>query len=791
MPHCDAGGAVEVRLRRRRILNLTRRCVTNAALVLGAAAGPLTAQSTRAARADAAVPDSVRVRELSAKAWELRRVDPLTAISLGKEALALAERARMPEGAAQQLNRIGVFYQWLNDERTASRYFFRALAFADSNGIAAEHGYALNNIAGSLLRVGEAGSALDYARNALALHSESSNLDGVAYALVRLAEVHNVLQQFDSAESHSRRAVQVWRERRLESNALSAVRTLGAALEGQGKLAAARSAFRDITQSDSVSRVTRLNVLNDLARLALKMNRPDEAIALAEEKLQADTADGEMLQLLGRAYAAKGDFGRAYAMMSRGTALSDSAARRARFQELANLQLAHETARLDDENAALRREVRLNRYLAAMIAAVALLAAAAAMLLVARARATARVADALRQAKDAAETATIAKSRFLATMSHEIRTPMSGVLGMAELLASSPLSAEQARFVNAIRSSGASLLNIINDILDLSKIEAGRMEVDPVVTDVRALGDEIGVLLGVRASEKGLEWAVHVDASVPATLVVDRLRVRQVILNLAGNAVKFTEQGRVGVTIRAEMNTDGSGTLIAQVCDTGIGIDPDEISRLFEPFTQGDASTTRKFGGTGLGLNISRQLVELMGGEISATSERGGGSTFTIRLPVRAVAAGSAARRISGGHRSDALGQQDAAAPAALSALKVLVADDNPTNRLLMEFMLRKLGATKVESVADGSAAVDAAVAGDFDVILMDVNMPGVDGLVATARIIEQLGTRRPAIIALTADAMPGDRERCLAAGMDDYLTKPVDLADIRRSLERWAAVPG
>ncbi|MBL9205963.1 MAG: PAS domain S-box protein [Opitutaceae bacterium] len=396
-----------------------------------------------------------------------------------------------------------------------------------------------------------------------------------------------------------------------------------------------------------------------------------------------------------------------------------------------------------------------------------------------------RLEENLAQARDDALAASRLKSEFLANMSHELRTPLNGIIGMASLLVDSPLSSRQQQMGRVVLTSAEKLLIIVNDILDFSKIEAGRLRMEPTPFELRTVVQETLALLLPKAEDKGLVLSSRFDSRLDVQLMGDPGRIRQVLINLIGNALKFTPQGEVSVVVAAQEAPEGWARFRATVRDTGIGVPAEARNRLFQAFMQADGTTTRTFGGTGLGLAISRQLVELMGGEIGYAAEPEGGSAFHFDLMLPIVGRGVPSVSVQPEDTGAAVGEPGGHAVG--RALSLLLAEDNEANRLVVEMMVEKLG-HRVEVAANGVEALAMLARGQYDAVLMDCQMPHMDGYEATRRVRSgESGCPNPKIpiIALTAYALPEDRMRCRAAGMTDYVAKPIRPNDLREALIR------
>lgn len=381
------------------------------------------------------------------------------------------------------------------------------------------------------------------------------------------------------------------------------------------------------------------------------------------------------------------------------------------------------------------------------------------------------------KAKDAAEEAAKAKASFLANMSHELRTPMNAVIGFTSLLLDDPLTPEHKEYIEGIRNGGEALLALINDILDFSRAERDKVELELMPLSLRQCIEESLGMVGVQAERKGLDLSCTIDNYTPDNIIEDHGRLRQILVNLLNNAIKFTDKGEVSLSVSSKSIAGNKRQILFEVKDTGIGIHQDKMDRLFQPFDQLERTISRKRDGVGLGLAISKRLVELMGGQIWARSVPGQGSTFSFTIQAEVIPGKQL--DLADSNKEAVFENQSEQKP-----FRILVAEDNPSNQKVLLTMLKRMG-YRPDAVADGSEVIKAIERQSYDLILMDVRMPTMDGITATRVIRELLPVNGPKIVAITAYAMDGDREICLEAGMDDYISKPVNMVELEAILRR------
>jgi signal transduction histidine kinase/ActR/RegA family two-component response regulator len=391
-----------------------------------------------------------------------------------------------------------------------------------------------------------------------------------------------------------------------------------------------------------------------------------------------------------------------------------------------------------------------------------------------------RLVEEMHLAKDAAERASRAKSEFLANMSHEIRTPMNAILGLTHLALRHATDGKTRDCVERISRSADHLLAIVNDILDLSKIEADRLTLEHIEFSMATVLDRVSELLSEKASAKGLDLVAELDPDVPGRLMGDPLRLRQILINFGDNAVKFADRGEVHVSVRLVGREDDAARVLLAVRDEGIGLSDEQAARLFADFQQADTSTTRKYGGTGLGLSIARRLARLMGGDVGVNSRLGEGATFWCEVPLEVARAPAVA---SAADPAAAVGSDPG--PSGAAGSRLLVVDDNDINLMIAGEILSNAGMV-VETAGNGEQALDKLREGAYDLVLMDLQMPRMDGLQATRALREQPGHRATPVVGLTASAVFSERDECLAAGMNDMLTKPYEPRQLLEVVEHW-----
>jgi signal transduction histidine kinase len=688
-----------------------------------------------------------------------------------QEAVTVAEKLGDRRTAARGHLGIAIVFGEMGDREKSRVEEEIAFKTAEQLGDEELQADALNNLGNNYFYTGDLERAQATHTRVLALRTKLNQPRGIGDSYINLGEVARARHDFAASLDYSQRALAIYERLGLKRYIANAQLQVAATLRETGHLDEALQRLQ-----------TGFAIASTLGSHSFSANYLREFVAL---------------------HQARGDWRAAFDAQQKLAAENDAAVGERTRQQVAALNARYEAERRDQEINQLRidqavkaaelSEARNLRVI--MFNGIGLvLVACGAVILVQRTRLRAerRVLAQTLAAKEAIEAANRAKSEFLANMSHEIRTPMNSVIGMTSLLLDLPLGPMQREYASTARDSAQHLLNIINDILDFSKIEAGKLAFELVDFNLRETVDASMAMLRVRAADKGIALRTEIAAPVPTGLRGDPGRLRQVLINLVANGIKFTERGEVAVRVQAAAETTREVVLRFEIRDTGIGIARETQSQLFKAFNQADTSTTRKYGGTGLGLAISKRLVHQMGGEIGVESELGHGATFwfTARFEKAQAATGSktvAASELEAESRG--VSGPPVKAAAADTAPVVLLAEDNPVNQKVALGQLAKIG-YRADVVTNGIEVLSAIERARYGLIIMDCQMPEMDGYEATRQIRLREKKSDPAsrlyIVAMTANVMDGDREKCLAAGMDDYVSKPVHLADLQAAFDRW-----
>ena len=738
-------------------------------------------------------------------------------VEVTEQTIAALEGVDRPDLLGEALFRGALVYRRVSRLEDAATMSLQALDAAQRSGDPLVMAYAHHGLAISYLQSGRRVEGEQQANQMLRQARAAGSRLQQGYAELVLFEVATQRADLDQASSHLDLAIGLF-------TAVGSPTALSTALTHRTETALKRGRLQEaLAANEQVRELLKTTQLragfffNALQRSQIeqRLGHRAQALAEAQDARERSRSLGQPLyesfaaRRLAELAAAAGDNERAYRLateaadlMAKATTersaerLIEAAQRRrdeARRQELAELQ-----RRGEQQAAELRERESQQRWLWTVLAGslVALTGTVLFVLRLRRSRAEVRNlagtleirvrerTEQLEGAQRAAEAATRAKSEFLANMSHEIRTPMNAILGMSYLALQGPLEARQRNYVEKVHGAAESLLRIINDILDFSKIEAGKLEIESADFALGDVLDQLANLLGVAAEEKGLQLLFELPPDLPTALVGDASRLGQILLNLGNNALKFTERGRVTVAVALVERTPERATLRFEVRDTGIGMTAQACERLFQPFTQADASTSRRYGGTGLGLAICRHLVERMGGTIGVDSQPGQGSSFHFTLPFGLQPQGSPAAP-SGG-RQDARQNPRAG----LAGTRVLLVEDNVLNQELACDLLEGAG-IEVAVAADGRQALDALERERYDAVLMDCQMPVMDGYEATRALRQRAELKDLPVIAMTANAMAGDREKVIAAGMNDHVAKPIHVDELFAALARWVVRSG